>query len=619
MRGLKPWPIAYAVALAAAIGLLLSLLPPLSRLEAGLADQRVARLTPPAALHPQLIVIAFDEASLARLPRRSPLDREALAAVVAAVAAGGAAAIAVDVLLDQPAAGDARLGGTLSALRVPLVLAASGPAPAAQEQSLLRHGQAAVPWLTPDPVDGIVRRIGAPADATLAGRLVVATGRMPMPAAQTAMPLTAAGQPPFAVVPAHAVLAGQVAPALFRQRLVLIGVTGDGIDRHATPLAILGKDHAAGTPGVLLHAWQVRSLLGADDAPRRHWALDGAAVVLAALAGVLAGRARLALAGRLALGIMLPLLLVLGGFAAYANGLWLVNIVAAMLAALAGTGIGLAQAHDSSRRTNAAIRATFGQYLAPDVVEQLLRQPELVTAGAAPRAIAVLFTDLAGFTPLVAQLPPDQVEPLLSAYLDRLTRIIAAHGGVVDKIVGDAIHALFGAPVAQADAAARALAAALAIDAAAQAFRRERADIAVGPTRIAVHHGQAIVGNFGGALRLDYTAHGDTMNIGARLEQAGKALGTRLLVSEAALAAAGADRAEWLPVGALALAGIADPVPVFTPGRGGAAMAQALAQMAQQPMAALARLKALGGDHPVVQLHIARLEQGLASPVIDLR
>jgi class 3 adenylate cyclase len=156
---------------------------------------------------------------------------------------------------------------------------------------------------------------------------------------------------------------------------------------------------------------------------------------------------------------------------------------------------------------------------------------------------------------------------------------------------------------------------------AAEVFRRDHAAARLEATRIGVHYGTALVGNFGGRDRLDYTAHRPVMNIGARLEQANKALGTRVCVSAATLAVAGDSAAGWLPVGTLALRGVADPLAVATPApaaldRG--AYAAALALIPANPPAALAALIKLGSDHPVVQLHIARLQQGLASAVIDL-
>ena len=114
-----------------------------------------------------------------------------------------------------------------------------------------------------------------------------------------------------------------------------------------------------------------------------------------------------------------------------------------------------------------------------------------------------------------------------------MTDIVFAHDGTVAKIVGDALHVLFGAPGEQPDHAARAVNCALALDEYAQSFRERwhKKGVALGVTRIGVHAGPAIVGNFGGGRFFDYTAYGDTINIAARLEAANKQLGTRICVS----------------------------------------------------------------------------------------
>ena len=162
-------------------------------------------------------------------------------------------------------------------------------------------------------------------------------------------------------------------------------------------------------------------------------------------------------------------------------------------------------------------------------------------------------------------LDPRQLADLLSGYLEGMTEIVFAHEGTVAKIIGDAIHVLFGAPGDQPDAASRAIACALALDARSEDYRLEwkARGVALGETRIGVHAGPAIVGNFGGGRLFDYTAYGDTINAAARLEAVNKQLGTRICVSAAA-----AERADGFfgrPVGDLVLRGRSEPMRVFEP------------------------------------------------------
>ena len=130
-------------------------------------------------------------------------------------------------------------------------------------------------------------------------------------------------------------------------------------------------------------------------------------------------------------------------------------------------------------------------------------------------------------------LEPSVLGLLLNDYLVGMTDIVFAYDGTVAKIVGDALHVLFGAPGEQLDHCTRAVACALALDEYAQSFRDRcrQKGILLGVTRIGAHAGPAIVGNFGGGRFFDYTAYGDTINVAARLETANKQLGTRICVS----------------------------------------------------------------------------------------
>jgi adenylate cyclase len=153
--------------------------------------------------------------------------------------------------------------------------------------------------------------------------------------------------------------------------------------------------------------------------------------------------------------------------------------------------------------------------------------------------------------------------PLLNDYLAGMTDIVFAHDGTLAKIVGDALNVLFGAPGEQPDYAIRAVDCALALDAFAQSFRQgwQLKGIALGATRIGVHAGPAIVGNFGGGRFFDYTAYGDTINVAARLEAANKQLGTRLCVSATLATMVGDFKGR--PVGDLMLRGRSDILRAF--------------------------------------------------------
>jgi adenylate cyclase len=209
--------------------------------------------------------------------------------------------------------------------------------------------------------------------------------------------------------------------------------------------------------------------------------------------------------------------------------------------------------------------ASLSRYFSPNLAQRLASDGAAVELAGQRRVIATMFTDIADFTALVEALEPSVLGTLLNEYVSGMTDIVFAHDGTVAKIVGDALHVLFGAPGEQPDHAARAVACALDLDQYAQQFRDRwhKKKIPLGVTRIGVHAGSAIVGNFGGERFFDYTAYGDTINVAARLEAANKQLGTRICVS--ATLANKVDGFRGRPVGDLVLRGKTEALHAFEP------------------------------------------------------
>ena len=222
---------------------------------------------------------------------------------------------------------------------------------------------------------------------------------------------------------------------------------------------------------------------------------------------------------------------------------------------------------EARRRQIAAEQAyaSLSRYFSPNLAQQLASDADAIDLCGQRREIATLFTDITGFTSLVETLEPSVLGPLLNEYLTGMTDIVFAHDGTVAKIVGDALHVLFGVPGEQPDHASRAVACALALDEYAQSFRERchSKGVAFGITRIGVHTGPAIVGNFGGGRFFDYTAHGDTINVASRLEAANKQIGTRICVS--ATLAEKMKEFRGRPVGDLALRGKSEALRAFEP------------------------------------------------------
>lgn len=285
---------------------------------------------------------------------------------------------------------------------------------------------------------------------------------------------------------------------------------------------------------------------------------------------------------------------------------------------------------EARRRQMEAERAhaSLSRYFSPNLAERLAGDAGGLELAGQRREVASLFTDIAGFTTLVEAVEPGMLGEILNEYLVGMTDVVFAHEGTVAKIIGDALHVLFGAPGDQSDHASRAVACALALDAFSQAFREAWSGrgVALGPTRIGVHAGPAIVGNFGGGRFFDYTAYGDTINIAARLEAANKPLGTRVCVSDAVAARVPGFRGR--PIGDLLLRGRTEPLRCFEPLREAEAndpatlgYLDAFAKLEAGDAGALAAFAAEVGKHsddPLASFHLKRLLNGAKGTRIEL-
>ncbi len=507
------------------------------------------------------------------------------------------AAIGLDILLDRPSdpAADQALAAALGRSRAPVVLVSDpglaarraicggrGAAGAAASQllpdfrSLARVGDGVI---CGDAVDDVVRtaRSGGRAAPSFAAALDQAMrpgapSRLAREAGfRPVFNLTADGQPPFPIYSAS--LLDDLDPAWLKGRAVIVGAispySGDWFQtpvRFAHPrLPIEPADlmPEGVVPGVVVHAYALASMLNGKAAPAISWPLRLALVIAGAVIGALMGMARwplwlagcvlaAALAGYWALAFQAPAmglpLLPFSGFAA------------ALLLAAGGV---YALMEGMERRQRQFIHRSFSHFLAPEIVDLLAREPERLRLEAEERELTTLFTDLEGFTTFVDTNPPALVSEALNSYLDCIIEAVLRHQGVVDKIVGDAVHALFSVPLADPEHRENALRCAVDIVAATERHRAEwaRRGVKLGITRIGVNSGRAQVGNFGGPRRFDYTAHGSTINIAARLEAANKEFGTRVCVSAAARV--DLPGLVFREIGAIPVRGVGQPVLVY--------------------------------------------------------
>lgn len=345
-----------------------------------------------------------------------------------------------------------------------------------------------------------------------------------------------AGQVAARTVAAADVLAGRVPPDRMAGALVLVGSSRP--ERGGLRPTVAGPL----TPSVQIWADAVTGLAAGrlPSRPAHASVVEAAAlglggVVLAALIVLVAPAPAFGLTAGLA--VVWPIACVL---LAQSRGLLfdplgppLILMAAALLALLLGAA--------ATSRAERALRGRMRQLMPDAVVSRLAENPDLFRLKGEAREVTALFTDLEGFTDLTNRLPPQALIALLDRYFTTVSAQVLAHGGMIDKIVGDAVHALFNAPLDQPGHARAALDCAAAIVAATEQLRRDLPDL--GRTRIGVETGIAILGDVGSAARIDYTAHGPAVNMAARLQEAAKTLGPPVIIGPgAAAAAAGGTR-----------------------------------------------------------------------------
>ncbi len=365
---------------------------------------------------------------------------------------------------------------------------------------------------------------------------------------------------PERFIPAWKVFQGDVRREDVEGFILLLGSSATGLqDLHATPLRM-------SMPGVAVHAQIIEQLIHGAHLTRPDWA-SGAEQLLMIVLGVAV----------IALGFRIGSLWTafIGGAAtvgacaiswyAFTRYQILLDPVFPALSVLVVYLVFSLLRHLQSEQEQRWVRGAFSSYVSPKLVEQLVENPKHLKLRGERRELTFVFTDLAGFTALVERSEPAVIVPLLNDYLDGMIRIAFDHDGTIDKIVGDAVHLIFGAPVEQADQAARAVACALEMDAFANGYaeRRRKEGIALGETRIGVNTGPTVIGNFGGELRFDYTAHGDAINTAARLESVNKYLGTRICVSGHTVELCPGFLGR--PAGTLVLKGKSQGIEVFEP------------------------------------------------------
>jgi len=412
--------------------------------------------------------------------------------------------------------------------------------------------------------------------------------------------------------------------ATLRNRIVLVGTAALSIkDNFATPFSTNWGGEGA-LIGIALHAHTADQLIRLANGETRNPVplprlLDDVAIWAAAMVGAI-----LALLVWRVLVVLVALVLGFGlvaGATAWgfgSAGLLLPGVPVALAWGLSAASCNFVM-HSVGSRERTKLRRSFESYLDPRIISQMMQGDTLPSFGGEHREITAIFTDIAGFTTTAETMDAATVAELLGEYFGVLTDAVVENGGLVNDFIGDGMLVLFGAPMHQSDHADRAVAAALAIDEAAQRFNAELAARGInwGHTRIGVHTGVALVGNIGTHGKLKYGALGDTLNTTSRVEGLNKYIGSRVAVTGET--AAQCRRQTFRPVGEIVVKGRKNAMPILTPVSPAdppallVRYAEAYAALSQENPEAAELFAALHRDFPAdsaTAFHVRRLAVG---------
>lgn len=580
--------LAVVAAAAAGAALYLGRTTPIRFVENVTYDLRLAFGAPRA--QSDFVIVKVDDAATQAMAESSachclaPIDKAWLGSLIAAVDAKGAKAIAVDYLLDTWSSREEfeDFERRIAGVKAPIIAVVDPdrtPGVDFPVSSKVLYSDARA--LMHVEYDDVIRRYDPTPSRypAFAARVATAVTGMTPPTEEFDIRYrqrdpNVSDENMGAIAPSYSAAFLPFVPAhLLKGKIVFIGsVTRSATenastpkeDMHATPLRFL-PGHTQGTPGVEVHVHALSQILAGDRVHRPGRVADTLMVLLAAVCGALLGRTTQR--WWISLGIVLLGMAVLLGsaFALYAYAAFMIPMITPLLSFAFGFFI-LSRLSAAELQTQRAFySSTLERYLAPQVIDRMVDGREAVKIGAEEREITVMISDLENFSSLVATLPLDTFSEVINEYFDGVIDILWKHEAMIDKMTGDGIIAIFGAPVASSDHADRAIACAREIDQYALQIRERMIarGIKFGYTRMGLSSGIGLVGNFGGERRFNYTAYGEVVVIAARLEAANKTFGTRILFSGDTLKLA-KNNVPIEAVGEIDLKGVPAPIPAYT-------------------------------------------------------
>lgn len=315
-----------------------------------------------------------------------------------------------------------------------------------------------------------------------------------------------------------------IPPSTFKDKIVIVGASAAGLgDIKSTPMSSLEA-----FPGMEIQATLLNNLIGNNFINQ-----PPAWITLLILLLISIGIPYAVAYSRPARGIAAITSIVLAiigiGFILFIyERIWFSTGLYLITATFAYSG-SAAYKYFAEEKQKKEIRSAFGQYVQPEFVEQLIAQPDLLKLGGQEKRLTVLFSDIAGFTTISEKKDPEELIVFLNEYLGAMTDIIFEHSGTVDKYIGDAVMAFWGAPIGQDNHAELACRSTLEMMKKVEELAPQDTNI---HSRFGIATGNMIVGNIGSYNRFNYTVLGDTVNLAARLESANKQFGSNTMIAE---------------------------------------------------------------------------------------
>ena len=333
----------------------------------------------------------------------------------------------------------------------------------------------------------------------------------------------------FKYVSASDVLAQRLPAGSLKDKIILIGTTAPGLlDLRVTPVGEI-------YPGVETHANLISGLLDGKVLLKPDYAL-GYEVVTITIAGLILALGLPIVRALVAVGLSLAVVAVLVSinFWLYLSYGLVLPLASGLLMALTAFALNMSYGYFVESRSKRELANLFGTYVPPELVDEMVKDPDSYSMKASNRELTVMFCDMRGFTKMSENMQPTQLQELLNSVFSRLTSLIRSNKGTIDKYMGDCVMAFWGAPVETSEHAHLAVKSAMEMANAMRDINSEHRakglpEIGIG---IGLNTGEMCVGDMGSNIRRSYTVIGDAVNLGSRLEGLSKTYGLDIVVSE---------------------------------------------------------------------------------------